>query len=185
MQNCVPIAAHPERYADVQERASQVVIGCEWEHTCRQMLDVHGHYGPAAQRAAWRLLKAGALSYVCSDYHATGKCHTGSAYAAIARKYGPEIPDFILGKSDEDTQERGSSPGETAAAEKLLGVAEVTAGNLVGSGAVCRPVSASLLPRCSLATLLSWQSRNSVLSGRLRWPFSCLRLGIDLRRMRP
>ena len=100
MQNCVPILAHPERYADVQERASQIV---DWlkvgAHLQANAGSFTGHYGPAAKRTAWLLLKVGALSYVCSDYHAMGKCHTASAYAAIGRRYGPEIARLLFSEN--------------------------------------------------------------------------------------
>jgi protein-tyrosine phosphatase len=100
MQNCVPIVAHPERYLDTQEHPAQVV---EWlrvgAHLQVNAGSFVGQYGRIAEKLAWRLLELGVLSYACSDYHATGTCHTSAAYAAISRRHGPEIPRMLFSEN--------------------------------------------------------------------------------------
>jgi len=100
MQNCVPIVAHPERYIDVQEHPSQIVdwlrVGAHLQANAGSFV---GHYGRAAQNVAWRLLEVGVVSYVCSDYHAEGKCYTAPAYAAIGRRYGAEVARLLFSEN--------------------------------------------------------------------------------------
>src|SRR5205085_12209325 len=100
MQDYVPIVAHPERYADVQQQPSLIV---DWlrvgSHLQANAGSFTGQYGQAAQRTVWRFLELGVLSYVCSDYHASGECHTAAAYKAIAKRYGPEIPRLLFSEN--------------------------------------------------------------------------------------
>lgn len=97
IQGYVPIVAHPERYADVQVNPSRVE---EWRrvgaHLQANAGSFVGQYGRAAQKTAWKLLELGSLSYVCSDFHAVGVCHTEKAFAAIEKKYGAGIPRLLF-----------------------------------------------------------------------------------------
>ena len=100
MQNRYPIVGHPERYLDVQQIPGRVVdwlrVGAYLQSNAGSFV---GHYGPAPQRLAWRLLKAGVVSYVCSDYHATGACHTAAAARRIERRYGEEIVNLLFSEN--------------------------------------------------------------------------------------
>jgi protein-tyrosine phosphatase len=100
VQNRFPIVAHPERYLDIQQSPGRVVdwlrVGALLQSNAGSFV---GHYGRAPERIAWRLLKAGVISYVCSDYHATGPCHSAAAARRIERKYGKEIVDLLFSEN--------------------------------------------------------------------------------------
>ena len=100
MHNRYPIVGHPERYLDIQQSPGRVVDwlrgGAYLQSNAGSFV---GHYGPAAEKLAWRLLKTGVVSYVCSDYHATGTCHTAAAVRRIGRKYGDEIVDLLFSEN--------------------------------------------------------------------------------------
>jgi len=109
-QGYFPIVAHPERYSDVQ-RAHDLVhewvgAGASLQVNAGSLL---GRYGPAAENAGWSLLELGVASYVCSDYHSAGACHTSQAF------------DAVRGRSDDATAELlfsvnpGRIPGSAAA----------------------------------------------------------------------
>lgn len=100
VQNHYPIVAHPERYLDIQQKPGRVVdwlrVGAYLQSNAGSFV---GYYGRAAQRVAWRLLKAGVVSYICSDYHATGTCHTAAAARRIERRYGKEIAHLLFSEN--------------------------------------------------------------------------------------
>ena len=100
MQNRYPIVGHPERYLDIQQSPGRVVDwlrgGAYLQSNAGSFV---GHYGPGPQKLAWKLLKAGVVSYVCSDYHATGSCQTAAAARRIERKYGEEIVDLLFSEN--------------------------------------------------------------------------------------
>ena len=97
IQECEPIVAHPERYADVQK---DPLLVKEWlrvgAHLQANAGSLIGQYGRAAERTVWKLLELGLLSYVCSDFHAFGLCHTELAYKAIEKRYGPDVPRILF-----------------------------------------------------------------------------------------
>jgi protein-tyrosine phosphatase len=100
IQGFVPIVGHPERYADVQLNPSYVE---EWRrvgaHLQANAGSFIGQYGGAAERTVWKLLELGLLSYVCSDFHAVGACHTEPAYRAIEKRYGPDVPRLLFSEN--------------------------------------------------------------------------------------
>ena len=97
VQSHYPIVAHPERYADVQQNPGRVAdwlkVGAYLQANAGSFL---GIYGGAARKIAWRLLEAGVISYVCSDYHSVGPCHTQAAFNVIASRFGREIADLLF-----------------------------------------------------------------------------------------
>ena len=92
MNGYTPVIAHPERYAamDVQLRAAE-----EWVQS-GAVLQVNagsflGQYGGRAQSLAWSIIGHGLASYICSDYHARGKCATRSALRLLTQVGASEI----------------------------------------------------------------------------------------------
>lgn len=100
LQKRYPIVAHPERYVDVQQSPGRVVdwlrVGAYLQSNAGSFV---GFYGPAAQRVAWKLLKTGVVSYICSDYHSTGTCPTAAAARRIERKYGKEVVKILFSEN--------------------------------------------------------------------------------------
>jgi protein-tyrosine phosphatase len=100
IQECEPIVAHPERYADVQK---DPLLVKEWlrvgAHLQANAGSFIGQYGRAAEKTVWKLLELGLLSYVCSDFHAFGACHTEPAFKAIEQRYGPEVPRLLFSEN--------------------------------------------------------------------------------------
>ena len=100
LQNRHPIIAHPERYLDIQRRPARVVdwleLGAKLQANAGSFI---GHYGREVERIAWRLLEAGALSYICSDYHGIGPCHTAAAARRIERRYGRETVNLLFSEN--------------------------------------------------------------------------------------
>lgn len=100
IQGFDPIVAHPERYRDVQENPATprewVRVGAYLQANAGSFV---GQYGRAAERTVWKLLELGLLSYVCSDFHAVGACHTEPAYKAIEKRYGPDVPRLLFSEN--------------------------------------------------------------------------------------
>lgn len=73
-KGCMPIIAHPERYAGFTPDYS---MADQWKQS-GAFLQVNGasllgRYGPDARRFAHGLLERGWADYLCSDYHARGQ----------------------------------------------------------------------------------------------------------------
>ena len=100
MQGFNPIVAHPERYRDVQENPAGarewLRVGAYLQANASSFV---GQYGSKAEQTAWKLLELGLLSYVCSDFHAVGVCHTEPAYKAIEKRYGPDVPRLLFSEN--------------------------------------------------------------------------------------
>ena len=92
-----PIVAHPERYADVQ-RAYELVHGWIGAGASLQVNagSLIGRYGPAAEETGWALLELGVASYVCSDYHSSGVCHTGEAFDAVSKRSDARTAELLF-----------------------------------------------------------------------------------------
>lgn len=65
-----PVLAHPERYGfyqgDIEAYRTLQERGCKLQ---LNMLSLRGHYGPAIQRTAEKLLEAGLVDFLGSDLH--------------------------------------------------------------------------------------------------------------------
>lgn len=106
----VPIVAHPERYANVAQDLATVAA---WRQV-GGMLQVNagslvGQYGQQATEIAWTLLKRGWADYLCSDYHAHGKCATDAAREAILDATG-EAQCELLTETNAARLLRGVTP---------------------------------------------------------------------------
>jgi protein-tyrosine phosphatase len=96
MQGWQPVLAHPERYANAHADLSDAV---EWSRV-GALLQVNsgsllGKYGDQAKRISWDLLAQGLVSYLSSDYHARGRCHTAAAREML-RERGAEEQAILL-----------------------------------------------------------------------------------------
>ncbi|MFL5540222.1 MAG: tyrosine-protein phosphatase [Longimicrobiaceae bacterium] len=82
-----PVLAHPERYPE-----ASVAGAGEWRRAGAALQvnagSLLGRYGEGPRRAAWGLLERGWADYLCSDFHARGRCATAEAAAALARAGG-------------------------------------------------------------------------------------------------
>lgn len=82
-----PVIAHPERYQgvdpDLRVVEEWVRVGGLLQVNCGSLV---GRYGHAAQEIAWRLLRRGLASYLCSDYHARGRCAIDAARLALEER---------------------------------------------------------------------------------------------------
>jgi protein-tyrosine phosphatase len=83
-----PVLAHPERYAG----AATLADAAEWRRAGAALQvnagSLLGRYGEGPRRTAWGLLERGWADYLCSDFHARGRCATAEAAAALARAGG-------------------------------------------------------------------------------------------------
>jgi len=83
----IPIVAHPERYANI---SGNIGIVEEWREVgaCIQVNagSLVGQYGGTAKRTVWQILENGWADYMCSDYHARGRCAVSAAGAALDEK---------------------------------------------------------------------------------------------------
>jgi len=84
-----PVLAHPERYAGA---ASPLAAAAEWRQAGAALQvnagSLLGRYGEGPRRTAWGLVERGWADYLCSDFHARGRCATAEAAAALARAGG-------------------------------------------------------------------------------------------------
>ena len=84
-----PVLAHPERYADA---APSLADAAEWRRAGARLQvnagSLLGRYGEGPRRIAWGLVERGWADYLCSDFHARGRCATADAAAALARAGG-------------------------------------------------------------------------------------------------
>ncbi|HEX8392519.1 MAG TPA: CpsB/CapC family capsule biosynthesis tyrosine phosphatase [Longimicrobium sp.] len=92
MQGWTPVLAHPERYAnaapDLHEAPEWKRVGALLQVNAGSLL---GRYGPDAARRGWGLVRAGLADYLCSDYHARGRCPVASCRALMEeRGYGEQ-----------------------------------------------------------------------------------------------
>lgn len=91
MRGWVPVLAHPERYSNASPRMDDaeewVRVGALLQVNSGSLL---GRYGDDARDLAWDLLGRGLVSYVCSDYHARGHCHSAAGLAALRERGGAE-----------------------------------------------------------------------------------------------
>jgi protein-tyrosine phosphatase len=86
-----PVIAHPERYGNLDPSLREAA---EWRRV-GGLLQLNGgsllgRYGKQEQALAWDLLKRGMASYLCSDYHARGRCSAQEARSAVERAMGEE-----------------------------------------------------------------------------------------------
>jgi protein-tyrosine phosphatase len=84
-----PVLAHPERYAGA---APSLADAGAWRRAGAALQvnagSLLGRYGDAPRRLAWGLVERGWADYLCSDFHARGRCATADAAAALARAGG-------------------------------------------------------------------------------------------------
>src|SRR3954452_20587922 len=84
-----PVLAHPQRYAGAPPSLADAD---EWRRAGAAVQvnagSLLGRYGEGPRRAAWGLLERGWADYLCSDFHARGRCATAEAAAALARAGG-------------------------------------------------------------------------------------------------
>ncbi|MFL5382965.1 MAG: tyrosine-protein phosphatase [Longimicrobiaceae bacterium] len=82
-----PVLAHPERYPEASLGAA-----AEWRRAGAALQvnagSLLGRFGEGPRRVAWGLLERGWADYLCSDFHARGRCATAEAAAALARAGG-------------------------------------------------------------------------------------------------
>lgn len=87
----VPVVAHPERYAAVQENP---LLAAEWRAAgCPIQLNkgsLPGRFGPQVQRAAIQLLNAGVVDAVASDAHGVDRRTTD--FSAVTRWLADHSP---------------------------------------------------------------------------------------------
>jgi protein-tyrosine phosphatase len=84
-----PVLAHPERYTN----ASAALADAEGWRRSGAVLQVNagsllGRYGEQPRRIAWGLVESGWADYLCSDFHARGRCATAAAAEALVRAGG-------------------------------------------------------------------------------------------------
>lgn len=79
-----PIIAHPERYANMEEKLELIET---WRDSGAYLQvnagSLVGAYGARARRLAWMLLDEGRADYLCSDYHSRGRCGMAAARSAL------------------------------------------------------------------------------------------------------
>ena len=83
-----PVLAHPERYTNADVLADTPGwrrSGATLQVNAGSLL---GRYGEPARRVAWGLVGQGWADYLCSDYHARGRCATAAAVEALERAGG-------------------------------------------------------------------------------------------------
>jgi protein-tyrosine phosphatase len=84
-----PIIAHPERYSNM---AGNLELIENWKEVgaCVQINagSLVGQYGATAKRLVWEILEQGWADYMCSDYHARGRCSLKAAGAALIERGG-------------------------------------------------------------------------------------------------
>jgi protein-tyrosine phosphatase len=92
-----PIIAHPERYlnsaSDLSDVAEWRRLGAFVQVNAGSLL---GRYGDRPHRLAWRLLSAGFVDYLSSDYHARGRCAVADARASLERHGGTSQAGLLL-----------------------------------------------------------------------------------------
>ncbi|MEO8192464.1 MAG: CpsB/CapC family capsule biosynthesis tyrosine phosphatase [Gemmatimonadales bacterium] len=84
-----PVIAHPERYSNMAGRFELV----ESWRDAGASIQVNsgsfvGQYGSTAKRLAWLIVERGFADYMCSDYHARGRCAIKAAQAAFDERGG-------------------------------------------------------------------------------------------------
>jgi protein-tyrosine phosphatase len=83
-----PVLAHPERY----DGAASLAAAAEWRRAGAALQvnagSLLGRYGEEPRRAAWGLVERGWADYLCSDFHARGRCATAEAAEALVRAGG-------------------------------------------------------------------------------------------------
>ncbi len=76
----IPIIAHPERYVNMEPN---VPLLPRWKEAGAYLQinagSIVGAYGNKPKKLVWDILGAGYADYMCSDYHARGKCYVGAA----------------------------------------------------------------------------------------------------------
>lgn len=91
MSGWTPILAHPERYgnvaSDLRDAEGWRRVGARLQVNAGSLL---GRYGDRAERLAWALVERGWAHYICSDYHARGRCHVADARALLEQRGGAE-----------------------------------------------------------------------------------------------
>lgn len=84
-----PIVAHPERYENIEVELTTLR---EWKRSGAHLQlnagSLIGAYGSRVERYAWRCLRSGIADYLCSDYHARGKCLTARALERVESRGG-------------------------------------------------------------------------------------------------
>lgn len=91
-----PIIAHPERYRNATSVASLAELSRAGAYFQLNAGSILGHYGSTAQALATDLLSHGAVSYVCSDYHARGEPATGMFARTLADAGFSEQVELLL-----------------------------------------------------------------------------------------
>jgi protein-tyrosine phosphatase len=72
-----PVIAHPERYENIGRDLS-ILDSWKRRGACLQVNagSFVGYYGRNVQAKAWKIVEAGFADFICSDYHARGRCLT-------------------------------------------------------------------------------------------------------------
>src|SRR5687768_12185303 len=87
-KNCIPIIAHPERYAGFSPDGSMAE---QWRKNGAYLQvngpSLLGNYGPEPRRIAFLLLERGWADYLCSDYHSRGRSPV-RAYRELLEEMG-------------------------------------------------------------------------------------------------
>jgi protein-tyrosine phosphatase len=85
----VPVIAHPERYRNMAGNHDMVE---QWREAGARIQSnsgsLIGQYGTVARNLVWELLRRGCVDYLCSDYHARGKCTVSEAAAELEKRGG-------------------------------------------------------------------------------------------------
>lgn len=93
----VPVVAHPERYADVDERMD---VAREWREAGAYLQvnvgSIIGRYGADAMKNAMTLLSRGWVDSFSSDYHARGRPRIRDARERLAALDGEEQAELLL-----------------------------------------------------------------------------------------
>lgn len=111
-KGCVPVIAHPERYDGIDDSLG-IVRAWKEAGACLQgnYGSVVGQYGPAAQTMALRMLSAGLLDYLASDFHgrANYRLYIEPSVKKLARLGGKEQV-ALLAKTNPARLFDGQSP---------------------------------------------------------------------------
>ncbi|MQA88688.1 MAG: hypothetical protein GEU90_00430 [Gemmatimonas sp.] len=96
MNGWIPVIAHPERYAEVDEL--RLVEGWRRAGAFLQLNcgSIVGRYGPQACARAWRLLGEGCADFLSSDYHARGRCSITEARVKLEESGGEEQAHLLM-----------------------------------------------------------------------------------------
>lgn len=114
-----PIIAHPERYNNM---AGNLELIEDWKAAgaCIQINagSLVGQYGATAKRLVWEILEQGWADFMCSDYHARGRCSVRAAAVALMERGGePQLRDLTVTNPERMIQ--GQAPVPVAPLEEV------------------------------------------------------------------